>query len=149
MDTAARRVRETIYGREYTIKAELSKPNATNGLKVKNCFAFSKKNTTLRLVDDRGCAMDGNIMSRFVANSDGTSATATIKSMFKFPEGSEVHIQCDVVPCSVPNCAAMETCTGASSNAGFKGRSLASNDENMFLAATTVFVLDPADAPCE
>lgn len=148
MDSAERRVRETIYGREYTIRAELSKPNATHGLKVKNCFAFSKKNTTLKLIDDRGCALDGNIMSRFVANSDGSSATATIKSMFKFPEGSEVHIQCDVVPCSVPGCAALETCS-APSSAGFKGRSLAANDENMFLAATTVFVLDPADAPRE
>lgn len=91
MDSAERRVRETIYGREYTIKAELTKPNSTTkGLKVKNCFAFSKKNATLKLIDDRGCSMDGNIIGRFMTNSDGVSATAMLKSMFKFPDGSEV-----------------------------------------------------------
>lgn len=146
MDTAERRVRETIYGREYTIRAELTKPNATNGLKVKNCFAFSKKNTTLKLIDERGCSLDGNIITRFKTNSDGVSATAMLKSMFKFPEGSEVHLQCDIVPCGVPGCAEMEACT---SSAGLKGRSLVASDESVFLAATTVFVLDPADAPCE
>lgn len=144
LDTAERRVRETIYGREYTIRAELSKPNSTNGMKVKNCFAFSKKNATLKLIDDRGCSLDANIITRFKTNSDGVSATAMLKSMFKFPEGSEVHIQCDIVPCSVPGCAEMESCSTTA-----VGRSLAAtnNDENIFLAATTVFVLDPADAP--
>lgn len=144
MDTAERRVRETIYGREYKLKAELTKPNSTNGLKVKNCFAFSKKNTTLKLIDERGCSLDNNIITRFTANPDGISATAMLKSMFKFPEGSEVHIQCDIVPCAKSGCGEMESCTGA-----FKGRSLGASDEYVFLGATTVFVLDPADAPCE
>lgn len=144
IDSAERRVRETIYGREYTVRAELTKPNSTNGLKVKNCFAFSKKNSTLKLIDERGCSLNNDIITRFKSNSDGVSATAMMKSMFKFPDGSEVHLQCDIVPCTVAGCAEMETCAQ-----GFKGRSLASNDENLFLAATTVFVLDPADAPCK
>lgn len=149
MDSAERRVRETIYGREYTIKAELTKPNSTTkGLKVKNCFAFSKKNATLQLIDDKGCSVDGNIIGRFKTNSDGVSATAMLKSMFKFPEGSEVHIQCDIVPCYAAGCGEMGLCP---SDVGFIswGRALAQSDEGLFLAATTVFVLDPADAPCK
>lgn len=146
MDSAGGRVRETVYGREYSIRAELTKPNGTLGLKVKNCFAFSKKNSTLKLIDDRGCTLDANIISRFKENADGVSATAMMRSMFKFPDGSEVHLQCDVVPCMVAGCAAMEPCDGT----GVKGsRALAANDDLMMLAATTVFVLDPADAPCK
>lgn len=49
-----RRVRETIYGREYQIKAELTQPNGTHGIKVKNCFAFNKKNATLQLINEKG-----------------------------------------------------------------------------------------------
>lgn len=52
-----RRVRETVYGREYSIKAELTQPNGTHGIKVKNCFAFNKKNTTIALIDNRGLAI--------------------------------------------------------------------------------------------
>lgn len=49
-----RRVRETVYGREYTIKAELTQPNGTHGIKVKNCFAFNRKNASIPLIDNRG-----------------------------------------------------------------------------------------------
>lgn len=49
-----RRVRETVYGREYSIKAELTHPNGSYGIRVRNCFAFDKRNTTIRLIDDRG-----------------------------------------------------------------------------------------------
>lgn len=49
-----RRVRETVYGREYTIKAELTHPNGTHGIKVKNCFAFNKKNGNITLIDAKG-----------------------------------------------------------------------------------------------
>lgn len=53
-----------------------------------------------------------------------------------------------MVPCYVPGCGEMETCP---SDVGFQkgGRSLGQSDEGLFLAATTVFVLDPADAPCK
>lgn len=63
--------------------------------------------------------------------------------------GSEVHLQCDVVQCS-GGCADDEVCPGdtlsASINKG--GRALGSKTEDgMLLAATTVFVLDPSEAP--
>lgn len=60
-----------------------------------------------------------------------------------------MHLQCDVVQCS-GGCADDEVCPGdtlvASTNKG--GRALGSKTEDgMLLAATTVFVLDPSEAP--
>ncbi|XP_031625255.1 uncharacterized protein LOC116341958 isoform X2 [Contarinia nasturtii] len=142
-----RRVRETVYGREYAVKVELTQPNGTHGIKVKNCFAFNKKNTSIPLIDNRGCPVDPLIISRFETNADRTQATAHLHSMFKFPEGSEVHIQCDVAQC-VGGCAE-EVCPGdvytASSIKG--GRPGNKVEDGSSLAATTVFVLDPDKAP--
>lgn len=49
-----RRVRETVYGREYAIKVELTHPNGSYGIRVVNCFAFNKKNISIPLINDRG-----------------------------------------------------------------------------------------------
>lgn len=146
-----RRIRETVYGHKYTIRAELTKPNATNGIRVTNCFAFDKKNVSISLIDERGCPHDREIISTFTPNSDGTSASAELKSMFKFPEGSEVHIQCDVHQCST-KCTEPINCEDAATVAGWTssvkgGRTLNDTDEGSLLGATTVFVLDPAEAP--
>lgn len=54
-----RRVRETVYGREYTISAELTQPNGTYGIKVKNCFAFNKKNDSYPLINEKGFEDNG------------------------------------------------------------------------------------------
>ncbi|XP_055902651.1 uncharacterized protein LOC129938868 isoform X2 [Eupeodes corollae] len=149
-----RRVRETVYGRSYTIRAELTKPNATNGIRVSNCFAFDKKNISFPLIDEKGCSVDPKIITTFSPNSDGTSASASLKSMFKFPEGSEVHLQCDVHQCST-KCIEDLFCEDERAIAGLswtsppvKGsRTLNETDEGSLLGATTVFVLDPAEAP--
>ncbi|XP_055298010.1 uncharacterized protein LOC129566261 isoform X2 [Sitodiplosis mosellana] len=141
-----RRVRETVYGREYAIKAELTQPNGTHGIKVKNCFAFNKKNTSIPLIDNKGCPIDPLIISRFETNADRTQATAILKSMFKFPEGSEVHIQCDVAQC-VGVCAE-DVCPGdVLSASSVKGGRVGNKEDGSSLAATTVFVLDPDKAP--
>ncbi|XP_049303318.1 uncharacterized protein LOC105224589 isoform X2 [Bactrocera dorsalis] len=147
-----RRVRETVYGHEYKIRAELTKPNGTYGVRVANCFAFDKKNVTIQLIDERGCPKDDNIISRFVPSADGHSAEATLKSMFKFPEDSEVHLQCDVIQC-YGRCMDDEDCKQiALAGAGAVGFSKGGNaklgpNEEGSLAGTTVFVLDPSQAP--
>lgn len=53
-----KRVRETVYGRRYTIRAELKQPNNTYGIRVANCFAFNKKNGSIPLINDRGLDFD-------------------------------------------------------------------------------------------
>ncbi|CAO1429499.1 unnamed protein product [Diamesa tonsa] len=140
-----RRVREVVFGRDYMVKAEVNQPNGTYGIRVKNCFAFSKKNFTLSLIDERGCSTDG-VMTRFKQSSDGQFATSMITSMFKFPEGSEVQIQCDIVQCN-GKCVDDETCDVASASFVKGSKSLGNPDDGLLLAATTVFVLEPADAP--
>lgn len=139
-----RRVREVIYGREYKIRAEVAQPNGTYGIRVKNCFAFSKKNISFPLIDDRGCAAQPTIMTRFTTTSDGTQANAVLYSMFKFPEGSEVHIQCDIVQCNKA-CSEVIDCNG---NTAVKAdRTIGQSEDGLLIASTTVFVLDPANAP--
>ncbi|XP_020810960.1 uncharacterized protein LOC110186235 isoform X2 [Drosophila serrata] len=143
------RVRETVYGHQYKIRAEFSKPNDTYGLRVGNCFAFDKKNRTQKLTDDSGCPYDKNIISRFVPTADGRAAEAVLNSMFKFPEGSEVHLQCDVIQC-YGRCVEIDDCNDVAL-AGFgKGtngpRKFGPNEEGSSLAGTTVFVLDPNEA---
>lgn len=138
------------YGRDYQLKAEVnqnvngtSSSVAYSGIRVKNCFAFNKKNFSYPLIDDRGCSTDG-VISRFIPSADGLSATSMITQMFKFPEGAEVHIQCDVILCN-GNCPDEEKCTGDSAPFIKGGRSLGQTDDGMLLAATTVFVLDPSE----
>ncbi|KAH8359411.1 hypothetical protein KR093_006531, partial [Drosophila rubida] len=143
------RVREAVYGREYKIRVEFSKPNDTYSLRVGNCFAFDKKNITLKLTDDRGCPLEPELMTRFIPTADGRAAEATVNSMFKFPEGSEVHLQCDVVQC-YGRCVEIDDCRDLALAGFTKGgngpRQYGPNEEGSSIAGTTVFVLDPAEA---
>jgi len=95
------------------------------------------------LIDDRGCSIDG-VMSRFIPSADGQSATSMISSMFKFPDGAEVQLQCDIIQCN-GKCPDDEKCNGDSSVKG--GRALGQTEDGLLLAATTVFVLDPSELP--
>lgn len=139
-----KRVRELAFGRDYQLKAEVNQPNGTYGIKVKNCFAFNRKNFSMPLIDDRGCSINGVIMSRFMPSADGQSATSMIYSMFKFPEGAEIQIQCDIIQCN-GKCADDEKCGEDSSSFVKGGRALGQTEEGLLLAATTVFVLDPSE----
>ncbi len=67
-------------------------------MKVKRCFSFSDTNNTVQLVDDNGCA-DPKIVSPFTYDRTKGTAEAKIFSMFKFPESSRVHFQCDIIIC--------------------------------------------------
>ena len=67
-------------------------------MKVRRCLSFSDTNNTVQLVDDKGCP-DPKIMSEFVYDRQKGMAEAKIFSMFKFPESSRVHFQCDIIVC--------------------------------------------------
>ncbi|XP_055543257.1 uncharacterized protein LOC129728798 isoform X2 [Wyeomyia smithii] len=145
-----RRIQETVYGRRYQVKAEITHPNGTQGIRVKNCFAFNKKNNTIALIDDRGCPIMNSgtyIMTKFQTIANGTTAVATLSSMFRFPEGSEVHFQCDVLQCNgiCPE-ENSSMCTGDTGTHIKPARASGQTEQGILLAATTVFVLDPIDA---
>lgn len=59
--------------------------------------------------------------------------------------GSEVHLQCDVQQCN-GGCAE-EVCPGDTLTASLNKGGRKSDPDSMLLAATTVFVLDPSEAP--
>lgn len=88
-----RKVVEAVYSRPYTLKASVSKPDGTYGFRVKSCFAFSKSNSSVALIDDRGCPDNPDVIEAFTYDQSKGTAEAKLKSMFRFPESSEVHLQ--------------------------------------------------------
>lgn len=130
------------YGGEYLIRAEINQQSNDstqfNGIKVRNCVGFNKKNTSYVLIDKRGCSTDG-ILSRFIQSSDGKYATSMVASMFKFPEGAELQLQCDIILCS-DKCID-DKCGDTKSSFN---EDVLKNDVTT-LATTTIFVLDPAE----
>lgn len=147
-----RRVRETVYNRPYTIRAELTQPNGTaGGIRVTNCFAFNRKNSRLPLIDEHGCPLQRDVIGAFRAGA-GLTASAQLGSMFRFPDGSEVQLQCDVAQCADrcadPDCGDGVLKAGVATKGGGAGAAVpATKGEHMQLSTTTVFVLDPAEAP--
>ena len=93
-----RKVEQVVYGREYMLRAHISQYDGSVGMRVRRCFSFSDLNTTVELVDHRGCP-DRSIMSQFQYDSEAGTAEARLFSMFKFPESNRVHFQCDIVIC--------------------------------------------------
>lgn len=120
---------------------------------MKNCFAFNKRNISINLIDDRGCPFDNNIITPFATQADGKSAVAMLKSMFKFAEGSEVHFQCDIEQCN-GRCGNVDEsfCKTISSERLIQDeqtRDLGKTQNGLMLAASSVFVIDPDQAPCK
>ncbi|XP_068899030.1 uncharacterized protein [Tenebrio molitor] len=135
----SRKVTQAVYSKPYTLRAEISRPDGTYGFRVKSCFAFNKLNTSVPLIDDKGCPVDTNVISPFTYDEKKGSADAQLRSMFRFPESSEVHFQCDIGLCR-------GSCPEPVCTEGAQSRAL-TTDEGILMAATSVFVLDPGDAP--
>lgn len=55
---------------------------ANFGILVRRCFAFDDSDTSLQLVDDRGCVTE-KLISQFEYDHDSGTADATIYSMFR------------------------------------------------------------------
>ncbi|XP_060529447.1 uncharacterized protein LOC132703927 [Cylas formicarius] len=136
----SRKVTRAVYSNPYTLRIETGKMDASNGFRVKNCFAFNKINTSVPLVDDRGCPSNGEGIGKFVYDDSLGIADAKLRSMFKFPESSEVFLQCDVAFCK-------GACPRPSCNGDVSNYVTPSTEEGTVIAGNTVFVLDPGEAP--
>merc|ERR1712212_297508 len=151
-----RKVQQVVYGREYTLKAHISQPDGTFGMKVKRCFSFSDQNSTVELVDERGCP-EPSIMSELSYDRLSGTAEAKLFSMFKFPDSNRVHFQCDIVickgDCDKPDC---EESTEESLPSP-QARSLQPKadafvqppDDGALMASYSVFVVEPGTLPVE
>ncbi|XP_024936824.1 uncharacterized protein LOC107263726 isoform X2 [Cephus cinctus] len=144
-----RRVQDAIYGHNYTLRAEISRPDGKYGIRVKSCFAFNEKISKVPLIDNRGCPVNARMMTKFVFDPTTGQADATLFSMFQLPDSPQVHFQCDIAvckeSCGVPICDDDE-------DTGIKGASTTgqnvAGEEGILLAGTSVFVLHPgAESP--
>ncbi|KAJ8977946.1 hypothetical protein NQ317_017414 [Molorchus minor] len=138
VDANGRKIVDAVYSRPYTLRAELSKPDGTYGFRVKNCLAFNRLNSSVSLIDERGCPVNKDIISPFTYDDKKGTADAQIRSIFRFSDGSELHLQCEMALCR-DNCP-LPSCDGPSSQP-------LNTDKGVLMAATNVFVLDPGQAP--
>ncbi|CAG9115365.1 unnamed protein product [Plutella xylostella] len=130
-----KKVLNAAYGLPYTLRAEMSKPDGTHGIKMKNCFAFNMRNNTADLLDGRGCPVKEQ--SVVVHHSPGV-ADLVIASMFRFPDSSQVNFQCDIAICK-GTCPIFD-CSEPGIPAGDT-----TGEEGIVTTSTGVFVLDPND----
>ena len=65
---------------------------------MRRCFAFDETDTSLQLVDERGCK-DDKLISDFSYDKEAGTAEATIYSMFRLPHSNRTYFQCDVAIC--------------------------------------------------
>merc|ERR1711953_1267006 len=65
---------------EYKLRAHISQYDGSVGMRVRRCFSFSDLNTTVELVDQRGCP-DRSIMSEFQYDGQAGTAEARLFSM--------------------------------------------------------------------
>lgn len=150
LQDGSKRVNEVVYGRSYTLRADISRPDGTYGIRVRSCFAFNKRNGTVNLIDERGCPLDTRVISRLQYDQKEGSAQATIHSMFRFSDSSQVNLQCDIAVCKAGSCPE-PTCPDISEP---QARALSNdiytegtNEEGVLMASTSFFVLDAGDAP--
>lgn len=146
-----KKVQEAVYSHPYTLRADLSRPDGTYGIRVKSCFAFNKRNSTVPLIDERGCPINLDVISPFKYDEKTGTADATLRSMFRLPESNEVHFQCDIALCK-GRCPEVE-CTNTDLPSA-QARALAkdiyqetSAEEGVLMASTSVFVLQPGETP--
>ena len=144
-----KKVEQVVYGREYMLRAHISHYDGSFGMKVRRCFSFSDLNTTVELVDDRGCP-DTTIMSPFDYDAKSGTAEAKLFSMFKFPESNRVHFQCDIVICK-GECEESNCGTSPDQSSGPQARSLVQppEDDGALMASYSVFVVEPGAVPVE
>lgn len=110
---------------------------------------LTKKNSSVQLIDERGCPVKTHVITKFIYDKNTGIADAILYSMFRFPDSTQIHFQCDIAVCR-GNCG-NNLCDG-DENLGIKtiGSSNGQNileEEGVLLASTSAFVLNPGDTP--
>ena len=86
-------------GTPYTLRVEVLNHDLKYGILVKKCFAFANSETSLLLVDDRGCRAQ-KLLSEFSYDDSAGTADATLYSMFRMPNFNRTYFGCNVEICS-------------------------------------------------
>merc|ERR1711923_253737 len=97
-----------LEGSQYTMSAQVLNHDTSFGILVKTCIAFDNSDSSVLLIDDRGCRTS-KLLSDFTYDDDAGTAEATLFSMFRIGNSNRTYFQCDVEicrgQCAKPTCA--------------------------------------------
>ena len=97
-----------LEGSQYTMSAQVLNHDTSFGILVKTCIAFDNSDSSVLLIDDRGCRTS-KLLSDFTYDDDAGTAEATLFSMFRIGNSNRTYFQCDVEicrgQCSKPTCS--------------------------------------------
>ncbi|RWS30748.1 uncharacterized protein B4U80_04734 [Leptotrombidium deliense] len=121
------------FGAKYNLKASMSpfKDDKIN-FNLYSCLAFWDRNE-IALLDEYGCPTESKLMSEFDYSENG-EATATIDSMFKFPNSYRFHIQCYFTTCF--------QCQRFQCGSTKKSQNVITKRRDDYLTTTTVYLND-------
>eukprot|EP00095_Tigriopus_kingsejongensis_P003575 maker-scaffold140_size315649-snap-gene-1.17 protein:Tk03575 transcript:maker-scaffold140_size315649-snap-gene-1.17-mRNA-1 annotation:"conserved hypothetical protein" len=146
------KVTTVIEGNKYNLRAEVMDHDPKFGIQMRRCFAFDDEDTSLSLVDERGCVIE-KLISEFTYDQEKGTADATIYSMFRLPHSNRTYFQCDVAICSgscpVPDCSKNVAKAGGPLSSLTKGGAVNASDpferaeDDAVTTSTSVFVAQP------
>eukprot|EP00092_Neocalanus_flemingeri_P033888 GFUD01036850.1.p1 GENE.GFUD01036850.1~~GFUD01036850.1.p1 ORF type:complete len:417 (-),score=100.38 GFUD01036850.1:338-1588(-) len=141
-----------LEGSAYTLRAEVLNHDPNYGILVKRCFAFDNSDTSVELVDDRGCRTQ-KLISEFSYDDSAGTADATLHSMFRMPSSNRTYFQCDVEicrgSCPKPSCDLdKEQITQKIDNSELKSVDpfARSQSDDTVTTSTSVFVAQPGSS---
>jgi len=141
-----------LEGSAYTLRVEVLKHDPNYGILVKKCFAFDNSETSLILVDNRGCRAQ-KLLSEFTYDDAAGTADATVYSMFRMPNANRTYFQCDVEiclgSCPKPSCnLEKEQITQKIDNSELQSVDPFSRTqaEDTVTTSTSVFVAEPGSS---
>merc|ERR1719411_2039553 len=111
------------------LRAHISQYDGSVGMRVRRCFSFSDLNTTVELVDHRGCP-DRSIMSHFQCD-------------IVICKGECQESDCDDPPEDLPSPQARSLQPQADARVQSPG------DDGALMASYSVFVVEPGAVPVE
>ena len=145
-----------LEGRPYALRVEVVEHDPNFGILVKRCFAFDNSETSVSLVDNRGCRAE-RLISEFVYDDAAGTAEATIYSIFRMPQSNRTYFQCDVAickgPCPRPTCDLESQAVLQRTDAALGVQDVdpfdRSESKDTVTTSTSVFVAEPGSAGAE
>jgi len=93
-----RKIDTVLEGKRYKLRAEVLEHDKNFDIRIRKCFAFDETDTSLLLVDERGCSIE-RLISDFTYDLSTGTAEATLYSMFRLPHSNRTYFQCEVTIC--------------------------------------------------
>lgn len=143
-----------LEGSSYNLAVQVMNHDPNYGILVRRCFAFDNSDTSVMLVDDRGCRVE-RLLTEFTYDDNSGTAHTTIYSMFRMASSNRTYFQCDVEickgSCPKPDCDLDKLTIVEKQQAG--GQQIQESDpfsrsqsEDTVTTSTSVFVAEPGSS---